>query len=92
MIVSVAALLESALGQAAGVDARPASISIEYGPAAGSGARLSVTTRIERATRSLVFAHGEARSEDGAIAATASAVFRRVAVAEPAQNRPAAAQ
>jgi hypothetical protein len=76
MTASTAALLEDALRQAAGSDAAPASMTVDYAAAA------PVSTHkawIERATRSLVFAQAEARTEDGNLVATASAVFRRVA-------------
>ena len=75
MTASTAALLEDALREIAGPGAAPASLVIDYGPAAGPcGAKAWV----ERATRSLVFAQAEARSADGALVAAASAVFRRV--------------
>ena len=44
----------------------------------GDGA-LEPKAWVERATRSLVFAQGELRRPDGALAASASAVFRRAA-------------
>jgi hypothetical protein len=75
MTASTAALLEDALREIAGPDAEPASIIVDYGFAA----RASTSKAwIERSTRSLVFAQAEARTEDGNLVATASAVFRRV--------------
>jgi hypothetical protein len=70
--------LEEALRQAAGADAAPVSVTIDY---AGQGqAGESARGWVERATRSLVFAQAEARAADGSLAGTASAVFRRVNV------------
>lgn len=68
--------LEDALRDAAGADAAPVSITVDY---AGAGA-VSARGWIERATRSLVFAQAEARTADGALAGAASGVFRRVNV------------
>ena len=75
MTASTAALLEDALREIAGPDAEPASIIVDYGLAARVATRKAW---IERSTRSLVFAQAEARTEDGNLVATASAVFRRV--------------
>jgi hypothetical protein len=38
---------------------------------------------VERTTRTLVFAHGRVLKADGALAATGSAVFRRLGVSSP---------
>ena len=80
MTASTAALLEDALRQIAGPDAEPTSMTVDYGAAAPSLASGASTSKawIERSTRSLVFAQAEARTEDGNLVATASAVFRRV--------------
>lgn len=75
MTASTAALLEDALRQVAGPDAEPASMIVDY---AAAGAISAHRAWIERSTRSLVFAQAEARTEDGNLVATASAVFRRV--------------
>ncbi|NGM52324.1 hypothetical protein G5B46_22160 [Caulobacter sp. 602-2] len=75
--------LEDALRQAAGADAAPVSVTIDYagrGRAGQGGAGLSARGWIERATRSLVFAQAEARAADGTLAGAASGVFRRVNV------------
>ena len=68
--------LEAALLAAAG-EARavtPVSFTVDYGaPADGEP---TFETRIERATKSLVFVSGEARLADGRAAATASGVYR----------------
>ncbi|PLR27811.1 hypothetical protein SGCZBJ_05515 [Caulobacter zeae] len=76
--------LEDALRQAAGADAAPVSLTIDYaktGVGAGTGAgAVSARGWIERATRSLVFAQAEARTADGILAGAASGVFRRVNV------------
>lgn len=78
MTQSIAALLEDALKEAAGPDAAPVSLTVDYGQ--GEGGELALRGWIERATRSLVFAQAEARTPGGALAGAASGVFRRVNV------------
>jgi len=74
---SLAAALERALIAAAadGRDIVPVSLTLDYG-VTGDPDRLAITARVDRATRSLVFVHGEACLPDGRRAATASGVFR----------------
>jgi acyl-coenzyme A thioesterase PaaI-like protein len=79
MDTSVAAQLEAVLRKAAGDDAALASMTVDYAGEVGEGA-LEPKAWIERATRSLVFAQGELRRPDGALTASASAVFRRSGV------------
>lgn len=69
--------LEAALAAVAGKERRvePVSFSIDYG-APADGATPAIEARVDRATRSLVFASAYARLDDGRTAATASAVFR----------------
>ena len=69
--------LEAALSAVAGEGraVEPVSLTIDYG-APANGAEPQVSARIDRATRSLVFASGEAVLPDGRTAANASAVFR----------------
>ena len=69
--------LEAALLAAAGEGRKvaPVSFSVDYG-AATAGRPTTLTTRLDRSTRSLVFASGEARLPDGRTAATASGVYR----------------
>jgi acyl-coenzyme A thioesterase PaaI-like protein len=76
MDTSLAAQLETVLRKAAGDDAALASMTVDYAGQAGDGG-LEPRAWVERATRSLVFAQGELRRADGALAASASAVFRR---------------
>jgi len=75
---SLAGALQAALADAAGGVGRavaPVSFTLDYGAEGDvSGARVSA--RVDRATRSLVFAHGEAVLADGRRAASASGVFR----------------
>ena len=68
--------LETALLAAAGEGRTvvPVSFTIDYGVAAEGEPALE--TRIDRATKSLVFVSGEARLADGRAAATASGVYR----------------
>jgi len=78
MNTSLAAQLETVLRKAAGEGTTLTSMAVEYGVEAGEGV-LEAKAWVERATRSLVFAQGELRRPDGALAASASAVFRRLA-------------
>ncbi|WP_425996372.1 hypothetical protein [Caulobacter sp. DWR1-3-2b1] len=83
MSTTLVTQLEAALRDVAGVEARPSSLTIDYGSDGPEGERdddLAVRAWVERSTRSLVFAQGEARRRNGAVAATASAVFRRAGV------------
>jgi acyl-coenzyme A thioesterase PaaI-like protein len=77
MSTTLAAQIEAALRDIAGTDTRPSSLTIDYGPE-GEDDGLAVRAWVERSTRSLVFAQGEARRRNGTLAAAASAVFRRV--------------
>jgi len=77
-ISSLAGVLERALADAAGGDGRqvaPVSFTLDYG-AGGDASAVAVAARIDRATRSLIFVHGEAVLADGRRAASASGVFR----------------
>ena len=78
MDMSLAAQLETVLRKAAGEGTALASMTVDY---AGGGVEEGLEPKawIERGTRSLVFAQGELRRLDGALAASASAVFRRAA-------------
>ena len=76
MDTSLSSQLESVLRKAAGEETTLASLTVDYGPR-GATDDLTPKAWIERATRSLVFAQGELRRPDGALAASASAVFRR---------------
>lgn len=75
--LSLAGALEQALTQAAadGRDLAPVSLTLDYG-AGGDLAQATIAARVDRATRSLIFVHGEAVLPDGRRAASASAVFR----------------
>lgn len=72
----LAVLLEEALTAAAGADrpVAPVSLAVDYG-AAGEG-EVRVTTTVDRATRSLVFASARAEWPDGRTAGGAQGVFR----------------
>lgn len=74
---SLAGALERALTDAAadGRDVAPVSITLDYG-AGGDPDQAIFSARIDRATRSLIFVHGEAVMPDGRRAASASGVFR----------------
>ena len=74
---SLAGALERALTDAAadGRDVLPVSITLDYG-AGGDPDQAVLNARIDRATKSLIFVHGEAIMPDGRRAASASGVFR----------------
>lgn len=76
MDTSLAAQLETVLRKAAGDGAALTSMTVDYG-SEGRDEDLAPKGWVERATRSLVFAQAELRRSDGALAASASAVFRR---------------
>lgn len=77
MSTTLAAQLETALRDVAGLQARPSSLTVDYGPD-GEDDGAAVRAWVERSTRSLVFAQAEIRRRNGSLAAAASAVFRRV--------------
>lgn len=75
---SLAGALERALADAAGADGRavvPVSFTLDYG-VAGDSSAAAISATVDRATKSLVFVHGEAAFADGRRAASASGVFR----------------
>ena len=74
----LAIALEDALTAAAGADrpVLPVSLALDYG-AAGEG-ELTVTTEIDRSTKSLVFASARAFWTDGRVAGGAQGIFRVV--------------
>lgn len=75
---SLAGTLERALADAAGGDGRaviPVSFTLDYGNAPGATDAI-ISARVDRATKSLVFVHGEAVLADGRRVASASGVFR----------------
>jgi len=75
---AVARLLEPALAEVAGEGAVAVSLTLDYADAGAPGEAVVTEAWVERATRSLVFAHARlARRIDGALLAQASAVFRR---------------
>ena len=69
--------LEAALAAVAGESraVEPVSFTIDYG-APADGAEPAVEARVDRATKSLVFASARAVLPNGKTAANASAVFR----------------
>lgn len=74
---AAASLIEPLLLEAAGPGAEPVSLTLDYGPKGSPGDSVVVEAAVERATRTLVFVHGRLLTADGAVLATASAVFRR---------------
>lgn len=79
-----AALLEPALARASGEDVAAVSLTLDYGAPVQAGEEVTVEAWIDRATRTLVFAHGRVVKADGALAASGSAVFRRAVATVPA--------
>ncbi len=74
-----AALLEPLLAKAAGPQAEPVSLTLDYGLAPATGDPVVVEAWVDRATRTLVFAHARLLNEAGDLVASGSAVFRRPA-------------
>ncbi|MDP3746335.1 MAG: hypothetical protein Q8Q88_04715 [Phenylobacterium sp.] len=74
---AVASLIEPLLLEIAGPGAEPVSLTLDYGPTASPGAAVVVEAAVERATRTLIFAHGRLLTPEGAVLAVASALFRR---------------
>ncbi|HEX5377623.1 MAG TPA: hotdog fold domain-containing protein [Phenylobacterium sp.] len=81
---AAALLLQPLLTEAVGAGARPVSLTLDYGAPLQAGEPVSVEAWVDRATRTLVFAHARATLGSGALAASGSAVFRRDA--PPAQG------
>jgi len=79
-----AALLEPAMGDAIGEPAAPVSLTLDYGAPLIAGETVTIESWVERATRTLVFVHGRVLKGDGALAATGSAVFRKLDLSAPA--------
>ena len=76
---AVAMLLQPVLADAVGADAQAVSLTLDYGAPLRAGDAVSVEAWIDRATRTLVFAHARILDRSGALAASGSAVFRREA-------------
>lgn len=74
---AAAVLLEPLLDEAAG-PAQRVSLTLDYGTPAAAGEAVRVEAWIDRATRTLVFAHARLlRASDLALVASGSAVFSR---------------
>lgn len=71
-----AGLLEPLLLATAGPGTALLSVTFDYGPACAAAGPAVAEAWIERATRSLVFAHGRLAAADGAVLVTCSAVLR----------------
>jgi acyl-coenzyme A thioesterase PaaI-like protein len=76
---AAASLIEPLLAEVAGAGAEPVSITLDYGPVSAAGTAVTVEAQVERATRTLVFAHGRLVSSEGQVLAAGSAVFRKPA-------------
>jgi acyl-coenzyme A thioesterase PaaI-like protein len=77
-VAAAAILLQPLLAEAAGADALAVSLTLDYGVPAPAGAAVALEAWVDRATRTLVFAHGRLLTPAGEVAASGSAVFRRV--------------
>ena len=66
---------------AAGAGAEPVSLTLDYGRAVAAGDPVVAEAWIDRATRTLVFAHARLITQNGDLVASGSAVFRRQAPA-----------
>lgn len=80
---AVAMLLQPVLAEAVGAEAQPVSLTLDYGAPLKAGEAVRVEAWIDRATRTLVFAHARILDRTGALAASGSAVFRREAAPRP---------
>jgi acyl-coenzyme A thioesterase PaaI-like protein len=76
-VAAVAMLLQPVLADAVGADAQSVSLTLDYGAPLRAGATSEAW--VDRATRTLVFAHARILSGTGGLAASGSAVFRREA-------------
>ena len=74
---AMALALARPLAQAAGAGTTPVSIALEFASVGASPEGLESRAWVERGTRTLLFLGAEARTADGALAAAATAVFRR---------------
>lgn len=74
---AVAMLLQPILAEAVGAGAEPVSLTVDYGARLAAGDSVTVEAWVDRATRTLVFAHARIVTGSGALGASGSAVFRR---------------
>lgn len=74
---AAARLLEPALEEAAGAEAEPVSLTIDYAAAVRPGQGVNIEAGLDRATRTLAFVYARLLTEKGDVIATGSAVFRR---------------
>lgn len=74
-----AVLLQPMLAKAAGVGSLPVSLTLDFGAALIESQAVSVEAWVDRATRSLIFAHGRVLGVSGDLIASGSAIFRRAA-------------
>ena len=74
-------LLGLLLAGAAGAGAEPVSLTLDYGRVVAAGDPVVAEAWIDRATRTLVFAHARLITQNGDLVASGSAVFRRQAPA-----------
>ena len=75
---AAAALLEASLAEVSGPDVAAVSLTLDYGASLSAGQEATVEAWVDRTTRTLVFAHGRLLLADGVLAASGSAVFRRL--------------
>lgn len=76
---AAASLLEAAFAEMLGAAAAPVSMTLDYGAPLEAGEMVRLEAQVDRQTRTLAFAHARiVRTRDEAVAATASAVYRRV--------------
>lgn len=79
-----ARLLQPLLAEAVGPGAEPVSLTLDYGAPVAAGEPVGLEAWVDRATRTLVFAHARIVTAAGAMAASGSAVFRRQAPVQAA--------
>jgi hypothetical protein len=77
---AAAAVLEPLLAAVAGPGAAPLSLAFDYGPGFAPGVAVTAEAWIDRATRTLVFAHARLVGvADGSVLVTCAAVLKRAA-------------
>ena len=76
---AVALLLQPLLAEVVGADGRSVSLTLDYGAPIAAGEAVTLEAWVDRATRTLVFAHAQLLTASGEVAASGSAVFRRSA-------------
>lgn len=76
---AAAAILQPLLAKLAGSGSDPVSLTLDFGAQFQVGESVLAEAWVDRATRSLIFAHGRITRPSAELVASGSAVFRRIA-------------